>query len=317
MNRIALFGATGALGRCLAAALASQERPYRVVGRHAATLQKQFGADPRAELVTWNPDDPESVRKAAEGIDTLIYLVGVPYHRFELHPQLMRKTLEGAIAAGVRDIVLIATVYPYGIPQTNPVREDHPRVPNTFKGRMRAEQENILLQAQAEGKIRATILRLPDFYGPGVENSFLYDAFAGAVQNRRANVVGPIDTPHEFIYVPDAARTIVRIADRDDALGQTWHIGGPGTITVRDFVTRIYTSAGSTPRMLVANKRMLQALGLFNPMMRELVEMNYLQTTPVVLDDSALRALLGDLQKTSYDDGIMHTLDATREATPV
>jgi hypothetical protein len=48
---------------------------------------------------------------------------------------------------------------------------------------------------------------------------------------------------------------------------------------------------------------------LFNPMIRELVEMHYLQTTPVVLDDSALRKLLGPVKKTSYDDGIRRTLE--------
>ena len=46
--------------------------------------------------------------------------------------------------------------------------------------------------------------------------------------------------------------------------------------------------------------------------MCELVEMNYLQTTPVILDDLALRALLGPVQATSYADGIRRTLEAMR-----
>ena len=45
-------------------------------------------------------------------MDTLISLVGVDYWRFELHPQLMQKALGGAIAAGVKKMLLIATVYP-------------------------------------------------------------------------------------------------------------------------------------------------------------------------------------------------------------
>jgi hypothetical protein len=57
---------------------------------------------------------------------------------------------------------------------------------------------------------------------------------------------------------------------------------------------------------------MLRLLGLFDPFMREILEMHYLWTTPVTLDDSRLRQLLPDLSKTSYPDGIRATMDAMR-----
>jgi nucleoside-diphosphate-sugar epimerase len=154
MKKIALFGAAGAIGRSIADALRAEGREYRVVGRNGGALQKTFGADPLAEIVTWNPDDPESVRAAARGVDTLIYLVGVPYNHFELHPVLMRKTLDGAIAEGVEHVVLIGTVYPYGLPTTTPVTEAHPRNPHTFKGKMRKAQEDELLKAHGGGRYR-------------------------------------------------------------------------------------------------------------------------------------------------------------------
>jgi hypothetical protein len=65
----------------------------------------------------------------------------------------------------------------------------------------------------------------------------------------------------------------------------------------------------------VAGKNVLRVMGLFNPMMRELVEMSYLHSTPVVLDDSAIQNLLGKVKKTSYDEGIRKTLE-TMKATP-
>src|SRR5579862_1518654 len=110
MERIALFGAAGAIGKSIAAELRSEGRPYRVVGRGPGELERSFRSDPNAEIVTWNPDDPVSVRAAARGVDIIFYLVGVPYWQFELHPRLMRKTLDGAIAEGVRQVVLIGTV---------------------------------------------------------------------------------------------------------------------------------------------------------------------------------------------------------------
>ena len=57
---------------------------------------------------------------------------------------------------------------------------------------------------------------------------------------------------------------------------------------------------------------MLKILGLFNPLMKELVEMMYLQETPVILDDSKLAAKLPGLRKTSYDEGIQRTLEWMR-----
>ena len=49
---------------------------------------------------------------------------------------------------------------------------------------------------------------------------------------------------------------------------------------------------------------MLRVIGLFKPLMRELVEMHYLQTTPVLMDDSALVKLLGRVKKTPYAEGV-------------
>lgn len=314
MDKIALFGAAGAIGQSLATALHDNHREYRVVGRSRDSLQQAFGSDPLAEIMAWNPDDPASVRAAAQGVDAIIYLVGVAYDHFELHPQLMRKTLDGAIAAGVQRILLIGTVYPYGIPQSNPVREDHPRNPHTFKGRMRKEQEDLLLGADAAGKIHGAELRLPDFYGPGVDKSFLQSIFTAAAKGTRAQVLAPLDTPHQYVFVPDVGPVVLRLIDNPAAYGRVWHLAGAGTITTREVVNRAFALTGHRPKMIVAGKTTLRLMGLFNPLMREMVEMNYLQTSPLVLDDSALRALLGEIKTTPYDDGIRQCVEAARAA---
>ncbi len=316
MAKIALFGAAGAIGQSIAGALQRNQREYRVVGRSVPALQQGFGSDPLAEIVAWNPDDPSSVRTAAQGIDTLIYLVGVAYDHFELHPQLMRKTLDGAIAAGVQRILLIGTVYPYGLPQTNPVREDHPRNPHAFKGRMRKEQEDLLLEADASGRIHGAVLRLPDFYGPGVDKSFLHSIFVAAAIGGRAQVIAPLDTPHEYVYVPDVGPVAVRLIENPAAYGRVWHLAGAGTITTRDVVNQAFAVTGNKPKMMVAGPMTLRLMGLFNPLMRELVEMHYLQTTPVVLDDTALRGLLGEIKKTTYEEGIVRCVQAAKNERP-
>jgi hypothetical protein len=51
-------------------------------------------------------------------------------------------------------------------------------------------------------------------------------------------------------------------------------------------------------------KTALRLIGIVDPLLREFVEMHYLVTEPVILDDTALHELLGPIHKTSYDDGV-------------
>lgn len=313
MARIALLGAAGAVGTSIAAAMRREGTPYRVVGRSDEQLRKAFAADPLAEIKAWNLDDSLSVRQALAGIDTAIYLIGVNYWQFELHPALMRTVIERAQLAGVRRMLLIGTLYPYGRAQTNAVTEDHPRNPHTFKGKMRKEQEDILFAAHQAGKMQACELRLPDFYGPNVEKSFLWSAFVAAKNGGRAQLVGPIDKPHQFVFVPDVGPIVLRLLKTEGAWGRAWNFAGSGTSTQRELVKKIFAAAGKPVKMVVAGKMMLRAMGLFNPLMREMVEMHYLQTDPVLMDDTRLVKLLGTVQRTSYDEGIRLTLEAMPE----
>lgn len=315
MCRIALLGAAGAIGTSIAAALRHQGTPYRVVGRSDEHLRKAFGGDPLAEIKAWNLDDSLSVRQALAGIETAIYLIGVNYWQFELHPALMRTVIERAQLAGVKRVLLIGTVYPYGRPQSNPVTEDHPRNPHTFKGKMRKEQEDVLFAAHEGGKMQACEVRLPDFYGPNVDKSFLWNAFVEAKKGGRAQLIGPIDTPHQFVFVPDVGPLVLRLLKTEGAWGKAWNFAGSGTSTQRELVTKIFAAAGKPVKMVVAGKMMLRAMGLFSPMMREMVEMHYLQTEPVLMDDSRLVKLLGGVQRTSYDEGIRLTLEAMGAAS--
>jgi nucleoside-diphosphate-sugar epimerase len=164
---IALIGATGAIGKSVAAALRQNGQPYRAIGRSQATLEKEFGRDSLAEIAIWNPDDEESLRAALRGTTSAVYIVGVPYTDFHLHPILMRRVINAAIAEKVDRLVLIGTLYVFGRPQSSHVTEDHPQEPHTFKGGKRKEQEDLVLEAHRTGKIRTAVLRPARFLWSG------------------------------------------------------------------------------------------------------------------------------------------------------
>jgi nucleoside-diphosphate-sugar epimerase len=225
---------------------------------------------------------------------------------------LMRQTLDAAIAEGVGQMLLVGTVYPYGRAQQTPAREDHPREPHTFKGKMRKQQEDLLLEADAAGKIRGTVLRLPDFYGPRVKNSFLDGVFSAAAKGGTANLIAPIDRPHQFVYVPDVGPVVLDLLRHPDAHGRWWHLAGDGTTSMQEIVAMVGQLAGKPIKTRAAGLGMLRVIGLFQPIMRELVEMNYLLTDPFIMDDTALRVLLGNAKTTPLEEGLRQSLEAAR-----
>jgi hypothetical protein len=148
--------------------------------------------------------------------------------------------------------------------------------------------------------MRTLILRPPDFYGPTAANSLPAFVLKAARAGKTADVLAPDTTPHEFIFVDDLAPIIADLFERPDAFGTAYNVAGSGTITTREFVRQLLAADGKPQKTRAAGPAILKLMGLFNPLMRELVEMHYLQTNPVLLDDTKLRALLPHLKKTSW-----------------
>jgi nucleoside-diphosphate-sugar epimerase len=315
MRNVAIFGAAGAIGSAVGAELNRRGIPFRAVGRGRQKLEQSFGKMTHAEIFPADLSEARSAGAAARGVDTIVYCVGLPYPSHHLHPVLIRTTVEAAKLVGVPRLVLPSSVYSYGVPRASSVPETHPRQPHTRKGQFRKEQEDIVLQAHAAGAFQAMIVRLPDFYGPDSDIGLANPMFRAALAGKTANWVGPVNTLHEFVYTPDTGPVIADLMSRDDTWGEAWNFGGPATINSMDFITRIYRALGRAPKYRTVGAGMLKLLGWFNPTMREVVEMLYLQETPVILDDSKLRAKLPAIHKTPYDEGIRLTLDWMRAHT--
>lgn len=308
--KYAIFGASGGVGKELGKKLASEQIPFRVVGRSEEKLREAFQTcEPFVEYCAADLSKPEDTARAASDIETVFYTLGLPYTDFARHPVLTKICLKACAEEGVKHYVHLSTIYPYGRRQAEKITEDHPREPHTFKGQMRKKQEDLVLAAHDEDGMKTIILCPPDFYGGDSELSLIYRVFDAAIKGKTADVIGPVDIPHEFIYVPDLADTLYKLSQKEAAYGKRWNLAGVGLITIREFADKIFAETGKKPKLRVAGKFLLRLIGLFNPIMKEFVEMQYLMTEPLYIDDSRLRALLPDLHKTSYDDGIKKTLE--------
>lgn len=284
-----IFG-TGPVGMSITDELTKKGKRVRLVNRGG-----KANVPEGVEVVRGDAMDPSFTREASAGAHVVYNALNPPYHKWpELFPGLQAGVIEGAAAAGAR-LVAIENLYMYGPTGGRPMTEDQPFAPNTRKGAVRARMSEELFAAHEAGKVRVTAGRASDFFGPRVLASAAGDTvFGRAVAGKSAQVAGDPDQPHTYTYVPDIGKGLVILGERAEALGQAWHLPNPETVKTREFVRVVFEEAGGPVKMQRAPRILLQALGLFNPAVRETVEMLYEFEEPFVVDHSKFTRNFGD-----------------------
>lgn len=311
---VAILGAAGTIGKSALPELLKRGHSIRVVGRDRSKLERAFAGKP-VEIVAADLATSEGCKTALQGVESAIYSIGLPYAKtaFAQYPPMMTACLDAARKVGVKKLILISNVYPYGRPQSERVAEDHPRIPCSVKGEYRRQQEDLALAAHGKDGLSVLSLRIPDFYGIDAENSLAWMIFSAAASGKKANLLAPVETPHQFFYTPDIGPVLGELLDRQDLFGTAYNVAGDEVISTLEFARRVYAAFGiEKPKYAAAGHGLLTILGLISPLLRELKEMVYLQETPVILDGSKLRRAIPQLSFTSYDDGIGQTVSRLR-----
>jgi nucleoside-diphosphate-sugar epimerase len=268
------------------------------------------------EVVGGDATDEAFTREASEGASVVYFALNPPYDKWpELFPRLQAGVLEGAASAGAK-LIAMENLYMYGPTDGRPITEDLPYAATTRKGTVRASMSKELMEAHKSGRVRVAIGRASDFFGPRALTSAAGEqVFGRAVDGKSAQVAGDPDQPHTYTYAPDIGKGLVILGEREEALGQAWHLPSPETVTTREFVEMIFEEVGKPARVQAAPKILLRALGLFNPGMRETIEMLYEFEEPFVLDDSRFKQEFGD-HATLLREAIQRTVRWYREERP-
>jgi nucleoside-diphosphate-sugar epimerase len=251
-------------------------------------------------------------RQACQGA-VVVYQCAQPQYQewAEKFPQLQASILEGAAGAGAKFIVG-ENLYMYG-EVSGPIHEGLPYHAQTRKGKVRGEMAKAVLEAHRSGSIRAASARGSDFYGPYVQESSLGDrAIIPALQGKSASLTGQLDLPHTYTYINDFGKAMVILGERDEALGQAWHVPNPPTLTQRQLMTLFFEEIGKPPKMSGMGKLMVSLGGLFIPAARETIEMLYEFEKPFVVDDSKFKQAFGDIA-TSHPEAVRATVAWYRE----
>ena len=302
-----VLGAGGTVSNQLLPILQENNQRVRVVSRKK---QPSAGAESFAADVT----NYEQTLQAVTGSDIVYLVVGLTYDLRvwkQSWPKIITNVINACKVSGSR-LIFFDNVYLYG-KVDGVMTEETLFSPISKKGEIRAAIATQLLDEMRTGNIKALIARSADFYGPvGFSVSAVNMlVFGNLRKGKKAQWLVNAKVPHSFTYVPDAAKALYMLANREDAFGQTWHMPTANNpLTGEEFIREAARQMKAKDSYSVISKGMMRLAGLFNRTIKESVEMAYQNEFPYLFDSSKFNKAF-NFEPRSYRDGIKQTTEWT------
>lgn len=299
---------TGQVGRAVARYLCRLDADVRVVNRSGDCPTGLSDVEVAAADVS----SPAAARSACSGAAVVYFCLQPPYDRWsELFPPL----LDGALDATARadaTFVMADNLYMYG-PTDGEVHEGLDWAGTTEKTRTRAEMARTVLGAHDEGRVRATIGRASDFYGPGVTQSIVGEQlFRPILDGGRVWFPGDPTLPHTYTYIHDFARALVTLGAHDAALGEAWHVPSAETLTTRQFVDLAGDIAGTDPTVRGLPAWAVKLLGYVSSTVGQLRDTQYQRSEPFVVSHEKFQRAF-EFDPTPHRTALERTVEWYRE----
>jgi nucleoside-diphosphate-sugar epimerase len=298
-----IFGA-GPVGQAIMDELRAQGRPVRIISRRGLP-----GAPAGVEVLRGDVTNHDFARTAARGAAVVYSAINAPYTDWPRQfPPLQQGVLAAATAAQAK-LVVMENMYGYGDTQGRPLTEDLPLAATYDKARTRIAMHQELLAAHQAGRVRVAVGRASDFYGPRVLEGTPGDrVFIPALRGGTLQALGRLDMPHTYTYMPDIGKALVLLGQREEALGQAWHVPSAPAATMQQVIDQVLALTGQKVKIQLAGRGTLRLLGLFMPIMRELQKTLYQFDAPFIVDSSKFERAFG-LHATPLAQGLATTLD--------
>jgi nucleoside-diphosphate-sugar epimerase len=168
-----------------------------------------------------------------------------------------------------------------------------------------------LLKEIKAGSLTALIARSADFYGPsartGIPNVLVFDKLT---KGAKASWLANDTVKHSLTFTPDAARSLVLLAESESAWNQTWHVPtASDPLTGKQFIERVAIEFGTQPKYRVLTRPILRVAGFFDTTVRELYEMLYQYEFDYVFDSTKFRKAFHH-EPTPYAESVRRTAQA-------
>jgi len=311
MKTALVLGATGGIGGAVAHALAGRGWKVRALVRDPLAVHNKMSGD--FASIEWNVGDAMvkgDLIDAAEGVTAIVHAVNPPGYRNwdRLVLPMIENTIAAAAAVGGARIVLPGTIYNYDPATVSVIDAQTPQCASGRKGKIRVRLERMLEDAALV--VPSLIVRAGDFFGPKTRASWFAQSLVKPGQPIRRLLNPAVGPGHSWAYLPDLAETIAQLMDLDDQLAPFEKVQFEGYFDS--------SGAGMIDAIRKAVKHnvperafpwwMMRLLSPFGGFPREVVEIEAYWRHPVKLDNSRLKALLGDEPRTQFGAAIQSTL---------
>ena len=232
-----VIGGSGFIGRYIVSRLAAQDYVVRVVTRAPAAMRFLTTQGRVGQIVPLSAGlaDEAAMARAIAGASVVVSLVGILFENKPGDFQRVQGEAPGLIgrlatAAGVQHLVHVSAI---GADATSP----------SLYAQSKAAGESAL----RAGFPGATILRPSVVFGP--EDGF-FNRFAQMASLLPFMPVVAGDTRFQPVFVGDVADAVMAAITRPEAQGQTYELGGPRVLTMRE-VLRFILDTTRRQRRLV------------------------------------------------------------------
>ncbi|MDP2886295.1 MAG: hypothetical protein Q8P51_14870 [Ignavibacteria bacterium] len=165
-----------------------------------------------------------------------------------------------------------------------------------------------------KGNLQALIARSADFYGKNTQTSVVgMLVLENFRKGKSARWLITDQAKHSQTYIPDAGKATALLGNSADAFNQLWHLPTDrNALTGKEFIEKAAEEFGVKPRYSILSRWMLQMAGLFNPVVRESIEMLYQSEFEYLFDSSKFDKAFR-FKTTTYDEGIGETVKQLNE----
>lgn len=303
-----VLGATGSIGYAFTQILIENKTPATIVVRNKEKANSLFEQNEFIEIIEGDAMDLQLLKSLSSDKEFIFHGINYPYDKWEGNmPEVTEFVIEAA-SQNKATIIFPGNIYEFGNVDT--ILDDMVPNPTTRKGKIRLDLFSKLKKATDDKKCKVIFMRLPDFFGPNVVNGLTTRIFGNAVKKKPVNWLIRSDIPHQFVFTPDATGMMYQIClnkNRDDFT--LYNYSSFIVPSVNNYAGIIAKQTGGPSKVQNLPKFVMNIMGWFMPVMKELRENFYLFEHSVNLNDDKIRADYPDFKHTTLEDAISKTLE--------
>ncbi|MDT8302792.1 MAG: GDP-mannose 4,6-dehydratase [Sedimentisphaerales bacterium] len=308
-KKVLITGAGGFIGSHLTERLFELGAKIRAFVRYTSRSDegfiKYFSEDLRKnmDIVYGDIRELETIVKAIDGVDiifNLAALVGIPYSY--IHPQEVIEAntigtlniLMAARDAGIEKLVQTSTSEVYGTARYVPIKEEHPKQPQSPYSASKIAADAIALSFYHSFDLPVAVIRPFNTYGPRQSDRAVIPSIISQALTKDRLTLGNTTPTRDFTFVTDTAEGFIKVAESEKSVGMEINIGSGQEISIEDLIKKIISLVG---RDIVVERD------------KERIRPSHSEVERLCADNTKARSVLGWLPKVSLTQGLEKTIN--------